>query len=307
MKTLDPEIDAALRAIGEGPDDDGRRRVLTDLLLERGDPRGEFLLLQFLIAENQASGATKHRAQALWRKHRRAWLGAVGAHFHELKVERGFPSEGVLHDVPAEALRAAFEAPMFATVERLQGSPAAVLEALASPRLRALREVELGAAVDFEQAVARAVPRRLTRLTLGFSLTSAEVTVLRESPVFARVEVLRLVQPSSALEVLARLSKHPALREVQVPRLTLSAVFAAWPQLTLSKLVVSTLCTLERVAHGTEVTLQNLTRRELLPLRKHLPADTVRVCLMPARPLRVETVSKEALLAAFSGFNPSLP
>jgi uncharacterized protein (TIGR02996 family) len=58
----DPELDAALRAVAEGPLDDGRRRVLADLLLERGDPRGEFLLLQFLISANQASGAVRQCA-----------------------------------------------------------------------------------------------------------------------------------------------------------------------------------------------------------------------------------------------------
>lgn len=234
MKADDPELAAALAAIAEGPGDEGRRRVLGDLLLERGDPRGEFLLLQFLIAEHQASGAMRQKADELWRSHRREWMAGAEKLLTEVKLDRGFPVEATLEaKVTPAALDAALGSPMLATLRRLrcgyQG--AAIVEAIASPRLRELREVVLNQREQLTAAVERGVPGRLTGLQLDFELTVEDCAVLLASPVFSKLVRLsaranplpsgsrwtRIKAPahlSSLAGLLERLSAHPTLKRV---------------------------------------------------------------------------------------------
>ncbi|MDP3233502.1 MAG: TIGR02996 domain-containing protein [Myxococcales bacterium] len=56
-----------LAVIYENPSDDAPRRVLADLLMESGDPRGEFIMLQ-------CTGADPKRARALLKANEKAWL-----------------------------------------------------------------------------------------------------------------------------------------------------------------------------------------------------------------------------------------
>ncbi len=146
MKADDPELVAALASVAEGPGDESRRRVLGDLLMERGDPRGEFLLLQFLIADNKGSGPIRQRAEVLWRTHRREWMAGVEKLLSAVKLDRGFPVEaGLAFGVTPAMFTAALASPMLATLRRLDSTDgsATIVEAIASPRLRELSEVSL--------------------------------------------------------------------------------------------------------------------------------------------------------------------
>src|SRR6185436_17673072 len=74
---LSDERDALLQAVLAAPDDDAPRLVFADWLLERGDPLGEFITLQYLV-HNQRRAPTQaefHRERVLVRAHARAWLG----------------------------------------------------------------------------------------------------------------------------------------------------------------------------------------------------------------------------------------
>ena len=79
-----------LREVYERPEDDGPRLVLSDLLQEQGDPRGEFIALQFLPRPTVAQ--TKRMAE-LQEQYGRAWLGNIAALVMKtgLVFERGFP------------------------------------------------------------------------------------------------------------------------------------------------------------------------------------------------------------------------
>ncbi len=59
-----------LAAVHRQPDDDGPRQVLADALIERGDPRGEFIVLQI-------AGADERRQRRLLAAHEKSWLGPV--------------------------------------------------------------------------------------------------------------------------------------------------------------------------------------------------------------------------------------
>lgn len=56
------------------PDDDAPRQVLADLLIERGDPRGEFIALQLQL-EHGRDVSMAARADELLKAHAREWVG----------------------------------------------------------------------------------------------------------------------------------------------------------------------------------------------------------------------------------------
>jgi uncharacterized protein (TIGR02996 family) len=60
-------------AVYAAPDDDGPRAVLSDFLIERGDPRGEFIALQLRRTSNAEPG----REATLLTKHQPGWLGEL--------------------------------------------------------------------------------------------------------------------------------------------------------------------------------------------------------------------------------------
>jgi uncharacterized protein (TIGR02996 family) len=81
-----------LQRLGQDPTDEQTRRVLADVLLEAGDPRGEFLAL----AQKRTQSATvKKRLAKLFKRHRAEWLGPLASVVvHELEREVwefGFP------------------------------------------------------------------------------------------------------------------------------------------------------------------------------------------------------------------------
>jgi uncharacterized protein (TIGR02996 family) len=103
--------------IWENPRDTSRRQVLADLLLERGDPRGEFISLQL-------AHASPKRQRTLINTHGRAWLGAL-ADILDLKeeppvFEDGFVTEVSIKHVRQAQFLLAGDAPEWATVRRVR-------------------------------------------------------------------------------------------------------------------------------------------------------------------------------------------
>jgi uncharacterized protein (TIGR02996 family) len=83
-----PSTEALFQAVYQAPADDGPRLVLADHLLQEGDARGEFIMLQY-----DTSARARKRADKLLERHRPAFLGplrdvvVVGTD----EWERGFP------------------------------------------------------------------------------------------------------------------------------------------------------------------------------------------------------------------------
>jgi len=129
-------IDAMFEAVWDAPADLVRRRVLADALLEVGDPRGEFIALQF-----ETSARARKRAQKLLDRHRRHFLGSLaGVLITGSDVWRhGFVVEGAVRLMGEHV-----ELHAWATVERLVGhlSPSAPRE-LGSIHLKSLRQLQL--------------------------------------------------------------------------------------------------------------------------------------------------------------------
>lgn len=72
-----PSLVPLFDAVAKAPDDDDPRLVLADALMERGDPRGEFISLQLLRAQGKATAKQEAREQILKENHWRRWFSEV--------------------------------------------------------------------------------------------------------------------------------------------------------------------------------------------------------------------------------------
>jgi uncharacterized protein (TIGR02996 family) len=103
--------------VWEAPKDLARRQVLADVLLERGDPRGEFISLQL-------AGASRDRQRTLLKAHGHAWLGALDDVVEWKKsppvFEQGFVTEVTLRAVKQGQFNLVKDAEEWATVRRVR-------------------------------------------------------------------------------------------------------------------------------------------------------------------------------------------
>jgi uncharacterized protein (TIGR02996 family) len=119
-----------LEAVYAAPNDDARKQVLADVLLERGDPRGEFISLQL-------SNTGTRRQQSLLAHHRDEWLGPLHDVL-ELKRDKPLFQKGFLSalTVKASLKRSQFQlvadAPEWATVKRVRSGLPALSRAMKS-------------------------------------------------------------------------------------------------------------------------------------------------------------------------------
>lgn len=88
------EEDAFLQAILESPDDDLHRMVYGDWLADRGDPRGEFIHVQYLLARMAADDPRRPQLEAregeLLGLHQDGWLGPLRGLLSRWAFRRGF-------------------------------------------------------------------------------------------------------------------------------------------------------------------------------------------------------------------------
>ena len=134
------------------PDDDGPREVLADALLERDDPRGDFIHLQLRDARGKLDEAERKRMAQLLRKHEKAWVGDLVRVTKNRVYRRGFVDEAeLLQGAAADAAtwkRVAAD-PVIATIRTLHKSTAS--EALYStfvlgPAMKLLRDMDVSSA-----------------------------------------------------------------------------------------------------------------------------------------------------------------
>ncbi len=131
-----PAIQSMFDSVYAEPRDLQRRRVLADALMEVGDPRGEFITLQF-----DTSARSRKRAQKLLARHRLVFLqpftevlmSGTEVWSHGFVVSAHLRLTGSIGDVPA-----------LATLEEAVGHLTAYEpRELASPWLKSLRKLRL--------------------------------------------------------------------------------------------------------------------------------------------------------------------
>lgn len=137
--------DELLDAIFDNPEDDGVRLVYADWLIERGDPRGEFIHIQYKRRDRGLSPTEEKHEKALLKKHLHTWLGPDLARAVDPKqglcFERGFPIKIELEESHPNLLGCR----AFTTVEEIALSggtrDSAIFLHPVLARLRALRSV----------------------------------------------------------------------------------------------------------------------------------------------------------------------
>jgi len=216
---------ALLAQIHEDPDDDALRQVYSDLLTEQGDPRGEFIALQYRIASGAASKKEVTRANALLRENDH-WLGELGLVLRSRVFERGFLERAELAQNAAAAPGVWERAPQdeqLATVRELRqgrGNAAHYERFVTSPQLRGLRLVEIPKAAVLETLLAG--PPRPSVRRLEFKQPAKKGLVLRlaTSPALPNVDSLAIPcrpgQFSSLLDELESSGMLARLEELQV-------------------------------------------------------------------------------------------
>lgn len=161
VRPLD-ERAAALLTEACDADDDGPRQVLADYLLDRGDPRGEYLAL----ALEPALGADgRARRDALLAEHQWSWIDplALAIPRDHARFERGLLAAADVFVEPAD-LPAIEHAVAWASVERLHFLPGSA--DFVSPVMRALHEVGPLRTAGLAGLAAHEWPR-LTRLQVA--------------------------------------------------------------------------------------------------------------------------------------------
>jgi uncharacterized protein (TIGR02996 family) len=247
--------EALLSAVYADPTADGPRLVYADWLLERGDPRGEFITLQFARATTGAPPSA--REVGLLKKHGRAWMGALapvlsfGKGYARTTFSRGFLSTADIILSVGKKLEPLWQAREWRTVEALEGTWP--LELLGRAPLPALRQVDRVITAYLLEELDRA------RLSLPGTLTRARV------------------DPTLPPGVLKE--RMPALREVSVwwPRCPTLADLAAFSGMGLRRLEALRVWS----APGATTDEEDLNR--LLTELEHTPLDLAELSLVPAR------------------------
>lgn len=90
------EARSLFSAILAAPSDDRPRRVLADWLLERGDPRGEFIVCQLATSPTERA-----RAKKLLTQHALEWIGPLPFPVEQWTFAGGFLATVRVRDVAA--------------------------------------------------------------------------------------------------------------------------------------------------------------------------------------------------------------
>ncbi len=180
--------DSLLAAIYANPDDDNPRRVYADMLLEQGDPRGEFISLQLANAEPA-------KQKSLLKTHGKKWLGelieVLGSGY---EFRRGFLAKATFKFRNQADFEKWGERPEWSTLEEVDfagratvpDGQAQFIYAIA-PVMKALRKahgVERPAIVDVKE------PWALEALKV--QLEHAELQAIFESKMFPKLHTLEL-------------------------------------------------------------------------------------------------------------------
>ncbi len=149
------------------PSDERAREVYADLLLDRGDPRGEFIQLQCLARRQPLDAAQTRRMAALQREHAESWYGTLGPVLAGAGFSGGFLSRVRIKSGEDQRAAALASDPLWSTVEELDVSDVfdSRKAAVVAPHLARLRVLQgLRTEALFELLPGRTQPLQLEAL-----------------------------------------------------------------------------------------------------------------------------------------------
>jgi uncharacterized protein (TIGR02996 family) len=206
------------------PAEDAPRLVLADHLLERGDPRGELIMLQFARKSGTLDERGAAREYALLKKHGKEWLGPLapviswGKGYAQSRFDRGFLAIADIILSVGKKMDLVFEEESWATVEELRGSWP--LELLERAPLRGLRTIERELTSDtLERLVAKGVVLPNVE-AVGMFLPNAAAGAGSLAKIFPALRVLDVYghTPATLADVTELLRLDLPLRRLVVDR-----------------------------------------------------------------------------------------
>ncbi len=249
--------DTLLAAVHADPASDAARLVYADWLTEQGDPRGEFIALQFARLERGLDATNAKRERALAHRHWKAWAGPLAPHLQRMgtRFERGFLARCALSPLTGPKCAALLGRDEWSTVERLGlsgrfGEKDDAVRLVTHPVMRALRHVAGLDARRMAELASQATPLALEsvafewvadtptevarRIAEACALPNVrhlgvcakiwarpfnpvgELRWVFDSPLFARIETLRIAHVGPLPALLAALEPKSALREIEI-------------------------------------------------------------------------------------------
>ncbi len=225
MTTPPSRGDDLLAAILADPDDDEPRLVYADWLVERGDPRGEFIHVQCALArDHQKRGALIARERALLAAHGAEWLAPLHQWTTKGIFRRGFVDEvriGAPH-FPRLAERIVHTLPLQSLVVHGLESRDVALHFTGVSQLRQLRRLQITARIPLAHGAVRVLAeaptlRSLERLSLAGCAIGDGGLARLVSGRFRHLSALDLaangLEPMG-IAMLADSEAFPALREL---------------------------------------------------------------------------------------------
>lgn len=229
--------EALLAAVMANPDDDGPRLVYADWLLERGDVRGEFIVLQVQaarLAPGPERSDLEARAQVLLDKHQREWvrpfmgdqrtMEAFGRKYTSASPTKWTFERGFVHTATVSAQSFPdVAAGLFARepVVRVHLTNRGLDDVLRAPGLERLRELDLANFRLRDGSAALFASRRFTSLReldltkAGVGVKGAAAMAKARAGAFPALERLQLAINGLSDAALEHLAKAPILATVR--------------------------------------------------------------------------------------------
>lgn len=161
LESLEAPVRSLLSEIASSPDDDAPRQVYADLLLERGDPRGELIALQ--LADRDRA-----RQQELIKEHGEKWLDPLDLITTPAAVrfERGFLVD--VHTVYVIDPKAVKGHSLWSTVKRLHLSADRLPSFVNDPIMRSIKHLGANDAQPILELLSLPKPTLSSRDVLPF-------------------------------------------------------------------------------------------------------------------------------------------
>jgi uncharacterized protein (TIGR02996 family) len=225
-KALDAEQGRLLQDVLDHPDDDHARLVYADWLMERKDPRGEFISISIELetAKGDREKTIAARKEQLEQEHGDRWLQEIGWPEKSLGVprfEKGFITKmGVLAQVLVPIMDSVFSREPVRKLEIRSVKPASLLdEILANPKLQRVEEIDFWGSNSFSATQAKKIASSpnlsgLKRLSLfATALGPKGVQAFFDSVALPRLEHLHLGDnglDSEGVKIVAAAKRLPA-------------------------------------------------------------------------------------------------